>query len=207
MSEKGPKPSEWAELRRKNQEARAKEIELQQREAAKVEAMPVITEIMKWFGDPPELKAYLSYFPNNEEIDKAINLMFAEEPYKTLLAAKENRDAWMILNKYRLDSLESFVQSLEEQEKREQEKETKKVIKPKSGEPTKQSEVFPPDVRERIIKAAVRVCERKDKVHSVDIYTELRMSKKTFFAQLKIFGLSMALLLDEAEEIIRKKEK
>lgn len=66
---------------------------------------------------------------------------------------------------------------------------------------------YPPYYRKLIIDTAARLFEIRDKVLAVDIFTELGISKNTFFRQTRHFGLNMTMIRDEAQKMIREKEK
>jgi hypothetical protein len=128
MSELEPPPSEWPELRRKDKEKKDKEAERLLNEVRLADAEPEIKSIMKYFYEPKELQAYLGYFPDNNKIQEAICLMNIEEPYKSILADKQNQNSVLILKKYRLDMLMNFAKKTEEQDKAKQENESQVSI-------------------------------------------------------------------------------
>jgi hypothetical protein len=129
MSEKQHKPSEWLKIRQENKGKSNTETKLLLKQQEIAEAKPFIENIMKWLSEPKELKAYLSYFPNDKNIDKAISLIKVEEPYKSILAENQNKDSVIILSKYQVSALSQSVREIQEQENQSQKIESSEINK------------------------------------------------------------------------------
>ncbi len=142
MSEKKTKPSEWEAIRRKNREENDRRNELLLKEQRLLDAKPEIESIMEWFYDPKDLQDYLNIYPNNSRISEAIGVMGIEEPYKNILADKQNHASAFILRKYQVDVLGDFAREMEEQEKREQEIENHKNSMQLEEQPDEQNKAF-----------------------------------------------------------------
>lgn len=199
MSNEQPKPSEWLKIREKNREESEKKTKALLKEQKLIESKPYIETIMKWFYEPEELKAYLGYFPNDKNIAKAINLMETEEPYKSILANKKYKKSysvlWLYQSKYRLDNLRDFSQKTQEIEKEIELNQLKKH----TG--------FSPNERQKIIDAAVRLSEKWDKWNKHNLVEELPYSDSTLNRRMRFFKIKMQIIKDEAQAIIREKEK